>query len=92
MEPYGHSSQKEFVVIWDSLGLEGFESFVVDNDEAIKNELLYNFKKCIVSLVNKILTLCTMKFSTDSWENFHIQKITADRYFSNFLSFANWIF
>ena len=34
------------------LGLDGFKFFIVDNDEAIIDELLYNFKKCKVSLVN----------------------------------------
>ena len=48
-------------------GLDGFKFFIVDNDEAIIDKLLYNFKKCKVSLVNQKLTLCTMKFSTDSW-------------------------
>ena len=56
------------LLLFDSLGLEGFKFFVEDNDEVIIDELLYNFKKCKVSLVNQKLTLCTMKFSTDSWE------------------------
>ena len=59
---------KKNLLLFDSLGLEGFKFFVEDNDEVIINELLYNFKKCKVSLVNQKLTLCTMKFSTDSWE------------------------
>ena len=42
--------------------------YVVDNDEVIIDEPLYNFKKCKVSLANRKITLCTMKFSTDSWE------------------------
>ena len=50
------------------LGLNGFKFFIVNNDESIINELLYNFKKCKVSLTNQKLTLCTMKFSIDSWE------------------------
>ena len=49
------------------IALDGFKFFIVDNDEAIIDKLLYNFKKCKVSLVNQKLTLCTMKFSTDSW-------------------------
>ena len=59
---------KKNLLLLDSLGLEGFKFFVEDNDEVIIDELLYNFKKCKVSLVNQKLTLCTMKFSTDSWE------------------------
>ena len=46
---------------------------------------------CKVGLVNKKLTLCTMKSSTDSWEKL-AQKRTADRYLSKFLSFVNRIF
>ena len=53
--------------------MEGFNffvynSFIVHDNEAIINKLLYNFKKCKVSLANHKLTLRTMKFSTDSWE------------------------
>ena len=59
---------KKNLLLLDSLGLEGFKFFVEDNDEVIIDELLYNFKKCKVSLVNQKLTLCTMNFSTDSWE------------------------
>ena len=59
---------KKNLLLFDSLRLEGFKFFVVDNDEAIIDKLLYNFKKCKVSLVNQKLTLCIMKFSTDKWE------------------------
>ena len=59
---------KKNLLLFDDLRLEGFKFFVVDNDEAIIGELLYNLKKCKVSLVNEKLTLYTMKFSTDSWE------------------------
>ena len=51
------------LLLFDSLGLEGFKFFIVDSDENIIDELLYNFKKCKVSLVNQKLTLCTMTFS-----------------------------
>ena len=54
-------------LLFDSLGLEGFKFFIVDNDENIIDELLYNFKKCKFSLVNQKLTLCTMKFSINVW-------------------------
>ena len=56
------------LLLFDSLGLEGFKFFIVHNDENIIDELLYNFKKCKVSLVNQKLTLCTMKFSINVWE------------------------
>ena len=59
---------KKNLLLFDGLRLEGFKFFVVDNDEAIIGELLHNFKKCKVSLVNQKLTLCTTKFSTYSWE------------------------
>ena len=49
MELYGHSPKKEFVVIW----IRRFKFFIVDNDEAIIDKLLYNFKKSKVSLVNQ---------------------------------------
>ena len=58
-------------LLFDSLGLDGFKFFVANNDEAITDEkkvLKSIFKKCKVSLVNQKLTLCTMNFSTDSWE------------------------
>ena len=60
--------QKKNLLLFDSLALEGFKFFVVDKDEAIIDELLYNFNKCRVSVVNQKLTLGTTKFSTDSWE------------------------
>ena len=54
------------LLLFDSLGLEGFKFFIVDNDETVIDEILYNFKKCKVSLPNQKLTLCTMKFSSDT--------------------------
>ena len=60
--------------MFDSFGLEGFKLFIVDNDEAIIDELLFNFRKCKVSLTNQKITLYTMKFSTNTWENLVHQK------------------
>ena len=34
---------KKNLLLFDRIGLEGFKFFVVDNDEAIIDELLYNF-------------------------------------------------
>ena len=68
VEFYGHSPPQKNLLLFDSLGLEGFKFFIVHNDENIIDELLYNFKKCKVSLVNQKLTLCTMKFSINVWE------------------------
>ena len=60
--------KKNLLLFDDNLGLERFQVFVVDNDETIIDKLLHNFRKCKVRLVNQKLMLCTMKFSTDSWE------------------------
>ena len=67
MEFYGYSPQKN-LLLFDSLGLKGFKFFIVDNGENIIDELLFNSKKCKVSLTNQKLTLCLMKFSISSWE------------------------
>ena len=56
------------LLLFDSLGLGGFKFFIVDNDETVIDEILYNFKKCKVSLPNQKLMLCTMKFSSDTWK------------------------
>ena len=37
---------KNNLFLFDSYGLEGFKLFIVDNDQQVINELLYNFKKC----------------------------------------------
>ena len=77
----------------DSLGLEGFKFFIVDNDENIIDELLYNFEICKVSLVNQKLTLCTMKLSFSVWEKLHHTKKeqltdTAKNFFNLLAQFA----
>ena len=41
------------LLLFDSLGLEGFKFFIIDNNENIIDELLYNFKNCKVSLNNQ---------------------------------------
>ena len=56
-------------MLFDSLGLDGFNVFIVGNDEKTIDELLFNFKKSKISLTDQTLTLCQMKFSVDSWEN-----------------------
>ena len=81
------------LLLFDSLGLEGFKFFIVHNDENIIDELLYNFKKCKVSLVNQKLTLCTMKFSINVWEKLpHTKKEqltdTAQNFFHLLAQFA----
>ena len=52
---------------FDSFGLKGFKLFVVDNDQQIINDLLFNFKKC-KSKSNQKLTLCNMKFCVETWQ------------------------
>ena len=37
---------KNNLFLFDSLGLDGFKIFVVNNQETVINELLYNFKWC----------------------------------------------
>ena len=52
---------KNNLLLFDSFGLEGFKIFIVDNDQQIINQLLYNFKECETKPAQK-LKLCTMKF------------------------------
>ena len=59
---------KKKLLLFDSLGLEGFKFFVVDNDEKIIDKLLFSFKKCKLSLTNQKLKLCAMKCSVESWK------------------------
>ena len=59
---------KQNLFLFDSFELEGFKLFTVDNDKSIIDELLFNFRKCKVSLTSQKITLCTMKFSTNTWE------------------------
>ena len=48
-------------------GLEDFKIFIVDNDQQIINELLYNFKEC-ESKSAQTLKLCKMKFCVETWQ------------------------
>ena len=58
---------KNNLFLFDSFGIEGFKLFIVDNDQDIINELLYNFKKCEVKTTQK-LKLCTMTFCVGMWQ------------------------
>ena len=58
---------KNNLFLFDSFGVEGFKLFIVDNDQKIINELLYNFKKC-ESKSSQKLKLCTMKFCVETWQ------------------------
>ena len=96
MEFYGYSQKKKKkkkLLLFDSLGLGGFKFFIVDNYENIIDELLYNSKKFKISLVNQILTLCTMKFSINVWGKLpHTKKEqltdTAQNFFHLLVQFA----
>ena len=59
--------------LFDSLGLDDFKVFVANNDEAIINDLLYNFKKCESKSTHK-LKLCAMKFCVLSWQKMSQKK------------------
>ena len=52
--------------LFDSFGLEGFKILIVNNDQQIINQLLYDFKKC-ESKTNQKLQLCVMKFYVETW-------------------------
>ena len=58
---------KNNLFLFDSFGVEGFNLFIVDNDQKIINELLYNFKRC-ESKSSQKLKLCTMKFCAETWQ------------------------
>ena len=64
--------------LFDSLGLDDFKVFVANNDEAIINDLLYNFKKCESKSTHK-LKLCAMKFCVMSWQKMSQKKNSVNR-------------
>ena len=77
--------QKNNLMLYDSLGLDSFKIFIVDNDERIIEELLFNFKKCKISLPDQKITLCEMKFSVSTWENMpHTKKERSAKTAQNF--------
>ena len=65
---------KKSLLLFDSHGLEGFKYFIVDNDEKIIDELLYNFKNCKVDNADTKIKLCTMTFGSAIWEKMSNQK------------------
>ena len=58
---------KNNLFLFDSFGVEGFKLFIVDNDQKIISELLYNFKKCKSKSTQK-LQLCIMNFCVETWQ------------------------
>ena len=79
--------------MFDSLGLDGLKIVVVNNQETVINELLYDFKRC-ESQSNNNLTLCLMKFCVKTWRKMS-QKTksqlteTAQNFFHLLKQFAN---
>ena len=65
---------KRNLLLFDSHGLEGFKYFILDNDEKIIDELLYNFKNCKIDEANLKIKLFTMTFDSNIWENYHIKR------------------
>ena len=65
---------KRNLLLFGSHGLEGFKYFIVDNDEKILDELLYNLKKCKIDEANLKIKLCTMTFDSTIWEKLSHQK------------------
>ena len=53
--------------LFDGLGIEGFKFFIVNNDDKIINELIYDFKKCEPKS-NQKLKLCAMTFCGQTWQ------------------------
>ena len=58
---------KNNLFLFDLFGIEGFKFFIVNNNQKIINELLYNFKKCDSKSRQK-WKLCTMKFCVETWQ------------------------
>ena len=53
---------KNTLFLFDSLGLDGFKGFIVNNQDKVINSLLYNFQKCENEKISQKLKLCSMKF------------------------------
>ena len=82
---------KNNLFLFVSFGLEGFKLFIVDNDQQVINELLYNFKKCELK-TNQKLKLCILKFCVDTWHK--ISQKTKDQLTDtaqNFFSFIRTV-
>ena len=58
---------KNNLFLFDLFGLERFKLFIVNNDQQIISQLLYNFKKC-ESKTNQKLQLYVMKFCFETWQ------------------------
>ena len=67
MEFYEYIHPKKNLFLFDGLGIEGFKFFIVNNNQKIIDELLYDFKKCD-GKSNQKLKLCAMKFCVETWQ------------------------
>ena len=65
---------KTTLLLFDSHGLDGFKYFIVDNDEKITDELLYNFKNCKIDNADVQIKPCTMTFDSIVWDKMPKQK------------------
>ena len=65
---------KKNLLLFDSHGLDGFKYFIVDNDEKIIDELLYNFKNCKINNADTKIKLCSMTFDSTIWNKMSNQK------------------
>ena len=67
---------KKNLLLFNSHGIDGFKYFIVDNDEKIIEELLYDFKKCKSNSPISEIKLCSMTFDLNVWEKMSNQKKT----------------
>ena len=65
---------KKTLLLFDSHGIDGFKYFIVDNDEKIIDELLYDYKKCKSNNPLFEIKLCSMTFDLNVWEKMPKQK------------------
>ena len=65
---------KKNLLLFDSHGITGFKYFIVDNDEKIIDELLYDYKKCKSNNPIFEIKLCSMTFDLNVWEKMPKQK------------------
>ena len=82
---------KNNLFLFDSFGSEGFKLFIVNNNQQIINQLLYNFNKS-QSKTNQKLQLCIMKFCVESWQKMsQKKKRSTNRYCTKFFSFIRTV-
>ena len=65
---------KKTLLLFGSHRIDGFKYFVVNNDERIIDELLYDYKKCKSNNPIFEIKLCSMTFDLNVWEKLPHQK------------------